>query len=225
MSTLYVVATPIGNLEDITLRAIRTLKEVKLILAEDTRVTKKLLMHYDISTPTMSYHANSKLAKLDRIVAMLEEGNDIALVSDAGTPAISDPGVELVAAVRRTLPDVRVITIPGPSALAAAVSIAGLPAAQFTFLGFLPHKKGRETLFKEIAEQERATVFYESPHRILKTLASLATHAPMRTIMIARELTKIYECTVYGTPAELLVYFDEHSDEVRGEFVVLVAGE
>lgn len=224
MSTLYVVATPIGNLEDITHRALRVLKEASLILAEDTRVTKKLLSHYSISTPTMSYHANSKLAKLDRVIAFLEEGNDVALVSDAGTPCISDPGVELVSAVRTHLPDVRVVAVPGPSALTAAISIAGVHAAQFTFLGFLPHKKGRETLFAEIAENERASIFYESPHRILKTLQALAKHAPDRTLMIARELTKIYESTLYGTPSELLAHFDEHPDEVRGEFVVLVAG-
>jgi len=225
MATLYVVATPIGNMEDITLRAIRVLKEVKMILAEDTRVTKKLLSRYEISTPTMSYHANSKLSKLDRIVAFLEEGNDAALVSDAGTPAISDPGVELVAAVRKLLPDVRIVTVPGASALTAVISIAGLHAAQFTFLGFLPHKKGRETLFTEIAANERASIFYESPHRILKTLESLTKHAPDRTIMIGRELTKIYESTLFGTPAELLAHFDEHKDEVRGEFVVLIAGK
>jgi 16S rRNA (cytidine1402-2'-O)-methyltransferase len=225
MAILYVVATPIGNLEDITLRALRVLKEVKLILAEDTRVTKKLLMHYGITTPTMSYHANSKLAKLDRIVALLKEGNDIALVSDAGTPAISDPGVELVSAVRALESEVRVIAIPGPSALTAAVSVSGMPTAQFVFLGFLPHKKGRETLFNEISETDRAVVFYESPHRILKTLTALASHIPDRRIMIARELTKIFESTVYGTPAELLAYFDEHTDEVRGEFVVLVSGQ
>lgn len=225
MATLYVVATPIGNLEDITQRALRVLSESAMILAEDTRVTKKLLSHYGISTPTMSYHANSKLAKLDRILAFLEEGNDVALVSDAGTPAVSDPGVELVAAVRKQLPDVRVVAVPGASALTAALSIAGLPAAQFTFLGFLPHKKGRETLFAEIAANERATIFYESPHRILKTLQSLAVHAPERTVMIARELTKLFEETLYGTPAELLAHFDEHPDTVRGEFVVVVAGE
>lgn len=224
MATLYVVATPIGNLEDVTHRAVRVLKEVALILAEDTRVTKKLLSHYGISTPTMSYHANSKLTKLDRVIAFLEEGNNVALVSDAGTPCISDPGVELIKAVRKQLPDVQIVTVPGPSALTAALSIAGLPAAQFTFLGFLPHKKGRETLFAEIAANERATIFYESPHRILKTLQSLTKHAPDRTLMIARELTKIYESTLYGTPAELLAHFDEHPDEVRGEFVVLVAG-
>lgn len=224
MATLYVVSTPIGNLEDITLRAIRVLKEVKLILAEDTRVTKKLLMHYGITTPTMSYHANSKLAKLDRIVTLLEAGNDIALVSDAGTPAISDPGVELVAAVRHSTPEVRVVTVPGPSALTAAISVSGMPTAQFVFLGFLPHKKGRETLFTEIETTERAVIFYESPHRILKTLTALVSHIPDRRVMIARELTKIFESTLYGTPAELLAHFDEHADEVRGEFVVLIEG-
>lgn len=225
MATLYVVATPIGNLEDITVRALRILKEVSCILAEDTRVTKKLLAHYGITTPTVSYHANSKLTKLDRIMQILEAGNDVALVSDAGTPAISDPGVELIALVRRDAPEVTIVAVPGPSALTATISIAGMHSAQFVFLGFLPHKKGRETLFSEIAHTKRAVLFYESPHRIIKTLTSLAQHIPDRQIMIARELTKMFESTVYGVPVEVLAYFDEHPDEVRGEFVVMVGGQ
>jgi len=222
MSILYVVATPIGNLEDVTLRALRILKEVDLILAEDTRVTKKLLQHYSISTPTMSYHANSKITKIEKILERLQCGETMALVSDAGTPTISDPGIQLLVEVKRQAPDVSIVTVPGATALTAALSIAAMPTAQFTFLGFLPHKKGRETLFAEIAEAERAMVMYESPHRILKTLASLAEHAPTKTITIARELTKIHESVISGTAAELLTHFELHPDTVRGEFVVIV---
>ena len=228
MTTLFVVGTPIGNLEDITLRALRVLKEVDLILCEDTRVTRNLLAKYEIATPTMSYHARSELSKTDKIIEMLSEGKNLALVSDAGTPGISDPGIELVRAVRSALPEVSVVAIPGPSALASALSIAGVPAADFLFLGFFPHKKGRETLFREICASERAVVFYESPHRILKTLESLRGHfekmeMPERKISIARELTKIYEEVLSGTPAELLALFEKNAEKVRGEFVVIVS--
>src|SRR3989344_5133738 len=176
MSKFYVVATPIGNMGDITLRAIETLKAVDLILCEDTRQTKKLLDKYNISKPTMSYPSddvvgkNSKQGnKLEKIFELLEEGKDLALVSDAGTPGISDPGALLVSQIRaRTTlaQNIEVIPIPGASAVIAALSASGLPTHEFTFLGFLPHKKGRETLFKEIASSERTMVFYESPHRI-----------------------------------------------------------
>ena len=185
----YVVGTPIGNLEDITLRALRIFKEVDLVLCEDTRVTKRLFERHAVNTPTMSYHAHSTLAKIDTIIAMLEEGKNLALVSDAGTPGISDPGSLLVSKIReyfsgenRFAEDgatknisekVKIESVPGASALTAALSIAGVPIHEFTFLGFLPHKKGRETLFKEIAASERAVVFYESPHRIEKALESL----------------------------------------------------
>ena len=223
MSVLYVVATPIGNLEDITLRAIRILGEVDFVLCEDTRVTKKLLSHYNINTSTISYHANSKITKLEKILELLEDGKNLALVSDAGTPAVSDPGVQLVSEIREKLPDVKIETVPGASALTAAISVAGVPSARFTFLGFLPHKKGRETLFTEIAASDTTTIFYESPHRIIKTLESLAQHCPDKNITIARELTKIYESVVSGKPAEVLQYYDENKDEVRGEFVVFVS--
>ena len=223
MSILYVVATPIGNLEDITLRAIRTLGEVDYILCEDTRMTRKLLSHYDIKTSTISYHANSKITKLEKILELLEEGKKLALVSDAGTPTISDPGVQLVEAIREKLPEVKVLAIPGASALTAAISVAGVPCARFEFLGFLPHKKGRETIFSEIAESNTTKVFYESPHRIIKTLESLAKHCPTKKVTISRELTKIYESFVSGTPAEVLQHYDENPEEVRGEFVVIVS--
>ncbi len=230
MATLYIVATPIGNLEDITLRALRILKEVDLVLCEDTRMTKKLLSHYDIETPTLSYHARSGSAKIDKIIALLEEGKNLALVSDAGTPTISDPGALLVSAVRdhffeRETETVSVIAVPGPSALTAALSIAGVSGSDFLFLGFLPHKKGRETLFREIAVSERTVVFYESPHRILKTLASLTQHVGDRRIIILRELTKIYEEVITGTANELATRLIDDSQKQRGEFVVVVCPE
>lgn len=223
MQKFYVIATPIGNLEDITHRAVRILGEVDLVLCEDTRVTKKLLDRYEIKTPTLSYHQHSKISKIDKIVDLIREGKDLALVSDAGTPTISDPGSFLVSEIRKEFgEDVGIIPVPGASALVSALSVSGLTADQFVFLGFLPHKKGRETLFKEIADMKRTIVFYESPHRIIKTLNSLNEHIGDRKIVIARELTKIYEQVISGTAEELIKYFEENSDKVRGEFVVLV---
>ena len=224
MSKFYVVATPIGNLGDITLRAIETLKSVDLILCEDTRETKKILDKYGINRPTMSYHAHSKMHKTDKIFELLEEGKDLALVSDAGTPGISDPGYQLISKIREHLRHgVDVIPIPGATALIAALSASGLPTHEFTFLGFLPHKKGRETLFREIAGAKRTMVFYESPHRILKTLESLVKFCPNRKVCIARELTKIYEEFKTGSPAEVLEYLDKNKEKQRGEFTVIVS--
>lgn len=236
MSTLSIIATPIGNLEDITLRALDTLRAADVILCEDTRVTKKLLDRHAIKKQTLSYHTHSTVARVEEIIAMLREGKNVALVSDAGTPGISDPGAELVRRVREELAneirakDVRIEAIPGPSALTAALSIAGVPCAEFTFLGFLPHKKGRETLFKEIAASERTMVFYESPHRIMKTLESLEEHlghvsdrrAPQK-VTVCRELTKMFEEVVQGTAKEVKNHFEEHPDTIKGEFVVIVA--
>ena len=226
MATLYIIGTPIGNLEDVTLRALRVLKEVDLVLCEDTRVTGRLLAKYEIDTPKMSYHAQSKLSKVDKILELLENGKNLALVSDAGTPCISDPGVLLVSQVREHFGDtVSIVPIPGPSALVTALSAAGISVAEFTFLGFLPHKKGRETLFKEIAISPRVMVFYESTHRIEKALESLEKFCGgERQIIIARELTKIYEEFVRGSVANVRAHFAKHSDRVRGEFVVIVAG-
>lgn len=227
MPTLYIVATPIGNLEDITLRATRVLGEVDMVLCEDTRVTKKLLGKYEINTPTMSYHCHSKLSKVEKIFTLLEEGKNIALVSDAGTPTISDPGVLLVSQIKEKFgDDVKIVPIPGPSAVVSALSVSGFPASEFLFLGFLPHKKGRETLFKEIADSKRTTVFYESPHRIIKTLKSLGEHlGSERNIVIARELTKIYEQIISGTAKELMEYLENNQDKIKGEFVVVVKGK
>lgn len=221
---LYVIATPIGNLGDMTIRAIETLKSVDLALCEDTRVTGKLFVHYGITTPTMSYHAQSKLSKHDKILDLLREGKSLALVSDAGTPTISDPGVMLIEMIKKELPEVKVIPIPGASALTAALSVSGIPSPQFTFYGFLPHKKGRETIFKEIAQSSRTSVFYESPHRVEKTLESLAKHLlENKKVVIGRELTKIFEETVSGTALEVLEYFKSNQDKIKGEFVVIIS--
>ena len=225
MATLYIVATPIGNLGDMTLRALEVLKEVDIILCEDTRVTKKLLNHYGIKKETLSYHSHSGLTKVNTIINLLTDGKNLALVSDAGTPGISDPGTVLVGRVREEVPGAKIIVIPGPSALTAALSLSGFPSSDFLFLGFLPHKKGREKLFKEITVSARTSVFYESPHRILKTLSTLAQYlGENRHVAVARELTKIYESFVFGSPGKVLQHFVEHIEEQRGEFVLMVAG-
>ncbi len=222
---LSVVATPIGNLADITLRALDTLKTADVIACEDTRVTAKLLARYEIQKPLLIFHAQSGKHATTRILQLLGEGKHVALVTDAGTPGVSDPGNELVREVRDRLADAVIIEgIPGPAALTAALSIAGMPTHEFTFLGFLPHKKGRQTLFKEIADSERAMVFYESPHRIEKALQSLAEVLPEdRKVSVLRELTKMHESVVEGTASEVQAHFVEHSDQIRGEFVVIVA--
>ncbi len=224
MSKFFVVATPIGNMGDITFRAVETLKGVDLILCEDTRETKKILQKYAINTPTMSYHSQSKLSKLDRIFELLKERKNLALVSDAGTPTISDPGAVLISQIKTHLSDsVDMIPIPGASAVITALSVSGLPTHEFTFLGFLPHKKGRETLFKEIAESKRTMVFYESTHRILKTLESLQKFCPDKKICLAREMTKIYEEFKTGSPSELLDYLIKNPIKQKGEFTILVS--
>ena len=225
MKKFYVIGTPIGNLEDITYRAVRILSEVDLVLCEDTRVTANLLNKYGIKKPTMSYHSQSKIAKLEKILEMVAEGKTLALVSDAGTPTISDPGSVLVSSIREKFSDAQIIAIPGPSALISALSISGLPGSEFLFLGFLPHKKGRETLFKEIAASERTVVFYESPHRILKSIEFLKKYVGERKVVIARELSKIYEQIISGAPAEIENYFTDNPDKVRGEFVVMVSAQ
>ena len=224
---LSVVATPIGNLGDITLRAIETLKQADAIACEDTRVTSKLLSRFEISKPLLIYHAQSGRLAATRILSMLAEGKHVALVTDAGTPGISDPGSQLVSEVRERLgEEVSIVSIPGASALTAALSIAGIPTNEFLFLGFLPHKKGRQTLFKEIADASRTIVFYESPHRILKALESLAQVLPEgRSVSIFRELTKIHESVVRGDAHEVLAYFTHHPQQVRGEFVVAVSSK
>lgn len=221
MSTFYVIGTPIGNLEDISLRAIRILKEVDVVLCEDTRVTKRLFEKYDITTHMVSYHAQSGETKVELILEKIEEGKNIALVSDAGTPGISDPGSMLISTIREKYPELKIVSIPGPSALTSALSIAGVPTNEFIFLGFMPHKKGRETLFKEIAESERTMVFYESTHRIIKTLETLVKID--KKITLVREITKIYEEVLQGSAVDILKILNETPEKQKGEFVVIVS--
>jgi 16S rRNA (cytidine1402-2'-O)-methyltransferase len=225
MATLFIVATPIGNLEDITLRALRILKEADLILCEDTRVTKKLLQKYEIKTPVESYHAHSNASKVKKILGLLKSGKNLALVTDAGTPGISDPGPRFVSEVRKEFRDVKIVPIPGTSAVTAALSVSGLPADEFVFLGFLPHKKGRETTFKEIVSSKKTIIFYESTHRILRTLETLSqTLSPERTIVVFGELTKFYEKIIQGNAYDVFTYFKKTKDAEKGEFVVIVEG-
>lgn len=220
MATLYVIGTPIGNLEDITLRALRVLKEADLILCEDTRVTKKLLNHFDIHKPLRRLDAHVEARMGQSVEELFAVHGNIALVTDAGTPGISDPGDRFITAARQT--GISVIAIPGPSALSAALSISGLPASEFLFLGFLPHKKGRETLFKEIIASKRTVAFFESPHRLMKTLHVLAERLDSRRVAVARELTKMYEEVASGTGEEVLDYFKKHQEKIRGELVILI---
>ena len=218
------MATPIGNLEDITFRAVRILGEVDMVLCEDTRMTAKLLAKYEIKKSLRRFDAHSSESGRSAIIELLLEGKNIALVTDAGTPGISDPASLLVEEVRREYEGgVKIIPIPGASAVTAALSASGFPASDFLFLGFLPHKKGRQTLMKEIAESNRTVVFYESPHRILKCLSELSAHVGERKIAIARELTKIYEEYVSGTAEEVSKILTETPEKQRGEFVVIVA--
>ena len=224
LGRLSIVATPIGNLEDITLRALRVCREAAYVLCEDTRVTGKLMKHYDIKARLKRYDAHASDAVHDRIIADLCEGKHIALVSDAGTPGVSDPGVLLVRKAREA--GVMVEAIPGASALSAAVSIAGLSGNEFVFLGFAPQKKGRETFFRSLSGYGIPVIFYESPHRIMKTLDALVIRegddmSINRHIIVARELTKMHEEIVEGSPEEVFRYFTDHPDHVRGEFVVL----
>ena len=228
MGKLSIVATPIGNLEDITFRALRTLKECDVIYAEDTRVISKLLSKYGFRKPVFRLDAVTEIKKAGEILARLEAGEHVAYVSDAGTPGISDPGQRLVADVRSLIAsceegrEIKIEAIPGPSALTAALSIAGLDIAEFIFLGFLPHKKGRQTALKKIIESEIPVVLYESPHRILKLLKELLPLGEQRRVVIARELTKMHEQVVRGTVAEIIAYFATNPDKVRGEFVVII---
>ena len=217
---LYIVSTPIGNLEDITLRALRTLKEVDYIAAEDTRQTQKILNKYEIKTKTISFHSYSSDEKLNRIIDLLNEGKNVALVSDAGTPGISDPAYSLVK--RAIQEEITISPIPGPSSLLAALVMSGLPMDKFLYLGFLPLKKGRQTLLKELAEEKRTLVIFESPHRILKTLGNLKEYLGNRQIAVCREITKIYEEAVRGTIEEVTEEFT--TKKPKGEFVLVVKG-
>jgi 16S rRNA (cytidine1402-2'-O)-methyltransferase len=219
---LSIVATPIGNLEDITLRALRTLKEADYILCEDTRVTSKLLKHYDITAKTRRYDAHASEAVHASVLQDLEGGKHIALVSDAGTPGVSDPGVLLVERARKA--GALIEAIPGPSSLTAAFSIAGIPGNEFAFLGFVPQKKGRQTFFKQVEKSTQPVIFFESTHRIMKSLDALKASLPKEKIVtVARELTKMHEEVVRGSAEEVFAYFSEHEDHQKGEFVIIIS--
>ncbi len=215
---LYIVSTPIGNLEDITLRAIRTLKEVDYIAAEDTRHAKILLNKYEIDTPTLSYHSHSDRRKIEQIIDKLKEGQSIALISDAGTPGISDPAYSLIQ--RAIEEDIQISPIPGASSLLAALVMSGKRMNHFLYLGFLPLKKGRQTLLKSLAEEKRTIVIFESPHRILKTLNDLQEYLGDREIAICREITKIYEEALRMKVSEAIEHFT--NKKPKGEFVLVV---
>jgi 16S rRNA (cytidine1402-2'-O)-methyltransferase len=218
---LFIVPTPIGNLEDITLRAISTLKSVDLILAEDTRTSGKLLKHFEISTPMQSYHMHNEHKILDRIIEKLKSGFEIALISDAGTPAISDPGFLLTRAC--VIEQISVECLPGATAFVPALVNSGLPNDRFIFEGFLPIKKGRQTRLKLLAEEERTIVLYESPHKLNKTLEQICLFfGEDRQISISRELTKLFEETRRGTAKELLDHYSKAA--VKGEIVIVISG-
>lgn len=213
MSKLYIVATPIGNLKDITLRALRVLENVDLILCEDTRRSKKLLNHYNIETPVESYHQHSKISKINKIINLLEQGKNLALVSDSGTPGISDPGNKLIEEIKNIA---EIIPIPGPNAVATIASISGFPMDKFIFLGFPPHKKGRNKFFKEVAEHKYSVIIYESPHRIIKTLNELKD----LDIVVGRELTKKFETVYRGNVKEIIKRLEK--EKPKGEFVIAI---
>ena len=228
-ASLYIVSTPIGNMSDMTFRAVEILKSVDFILAEDTRVSGKLLKNYDIKTKMISYNSHSKDHTRENVFSLLRDAKNLALISDAGTPTISDPGVKIVSEIQAEFSDelkdgtTDIIPIPGASAVLAALSVSGFTASEFIFYGFLPHKKGRQTIFKEIAENKKTSVFYESPNRMEKALNSIAEFCgDDKKIFVAREITKMYEQKVSGTTTEVIKYFTENPEKIRGEFVIVV---
>lgn len=222
----YIVGTPIGNLEDMTFRAVETLKSVDLILCEDVSNAQKILKHFEINTKCTNYFANSRITKIDEIINSLSDGKSIALISDAGMPTISDPGSLLIKKIyeaKKDFDDIEIKVIPGPTALTSAFSLSGLTGNEFVFFGFLPHKKGRETIFKEILNNERVSIFYESVHRFEKAIDSLEkVLADDREVVVCREITKLHEQVVKGSIGEVKEYFVKNKDKIRGEFVVLV---
>jgi 16S rRNA (cytidine1402-2'-O)-methyltransferase len=221
---LYLVPTPIGNLEDITLRAIRVLGEVDGILAEDTRNSGQLLKHLNISKPLYSHHAHNEHMGVPGVIKMLKEGKSLALISDAGTPGISDPGYLLVKACVDNR--IEVESLPGATAFVPALVNSGFPTDRFVYEGFLPHKKGRQTRWKALAEEERTIVLYESPHRLVKALEQIIEFISAdRLVMVGREISKLHEQMVRGTATEVLAYFVAHPDKVRGEIVIVIAGK
>ena len=219
--TLSIVATPIGNLEDVSPRALRTLAEADVILCEDTRVTGHLLARYSIVRPLLSYHAQSLERRTYEIIELLRSGKNLALVSDAGTPGINDPGGKLVErAVREFGDEITIVPIPGPSSPIAALSVSGFPTDRYRYLGFPPHKKGREKFFDIVASSDETVVFLESTHRIMKAMESLSKRLPERAIMVGRELTKKFETIYRGTPSEVTSALK--ASTIKGEFVVVV---
>lgn len=223
MGTLYVVATPIGNLEDLSARAIRVLGDVALIAAEDTRHSARLLRHLGLWVPMLSLHEHNESARVEQLAQRLADGGDIALISDAGTPLISDPGFVLVRELRRR--GHKIVPVPGPCALVAALSACGLPTDRFLFSGFLPAKgSARRARLEALADHEETLVFYESPHRIIATLRDLGTTLGDRELVLGRELTKTFETFLTGTASQLLARMEEDPDQARGEFVIMVAG-
>lgn len=221
MSCLYVVSTPIGNLEDITLRALRILKEVDFMLCEDTRVTKKLLQHYNINTPTISYHEHSELSKINYILELLKEGKNLALVSDAGTPGISDPGANLIRLAIQQCNNVTITAVPGPSAAIAAASISGFPMEKFVFMGFPPHKTKRRKFFEEVSKSKYPVILYESRYRIIKSLRELQEKNLDLEVVVCRELTKKFETVYRGNIEEVAKKIEDGN--IKGEFVVIVS--
>ena len=222
MSKLYLIPTPIGNLEDITLRALRLLKEVDMVLAEDTRTTRKLFSHYEISTPLAPFHMHNEHKVVNKWIERLKSGEKIALVSDAGTPAISDPGFLLVRECVKN--DIEVDCLPGATAFVPALVNSGLPSEKFIFEGFLPSKKGRQTRLKILAEEERTMIFYESPHRIVKTLSQFMEYfGDERIVSVSREISKMFEETKRGSMKYVKEYFEEKKP--KGEFVIIVDGK
>ncbi len=218
---LFVVATPIGNLSDVSARAKETLSKVDVVVCEDTRVTSKLLASLGIRVSTMSYHQHSGADKTRRVIDLLSDGKNLALVTDAGTPAISDPGGKLIEELVRRFDDLVIVPIPGACALVAALSIAGVPADEFLFLGFPPNKNGRQAYFNRVAQVSSTVVFYESTHRILKTLGELARRMPERELVVCRELTKLHETIYRGTAAQVTCALE--SSSIKGEFVIVLS--
>lgn len=219
---LYIVPTPIGNLEDITLRAINVLKSVDLVLAEDTRTSGLLLKHLGISKPMHSYHIHNEHQTVSRVAERILKGETIALVSDAGTPAVSDPGFLLVRECIKL--GIEIECLPGPTAFVPALVNSGLPSDRFTFEGFLPHKKGRQTRLQNLVTEERTMIFYESPHRLVKALQQFSEYfGADRQVSVSRELTKIYEENIRGTLTEVIAYFSKKT--IKGEIVIVLAGK
>lgn len=219
---LYVVPTPIGNLADLTFRAVEVLRDVDYILAEDTRTTGKLLTHYNISNEVRSYHAHNEHRITPRVIEDLRAGQNIAIVSDAGTPGISDPGYLLVHAALET--DLPVTCLPGANSIIPAIVLSGFPSDRFSFEGFLPHKKGRQKRWQELGQKSETTVIFESPHRLLRFLKEANEHlAQDRLLAVIREISKMHESVHRGTAAELLDFFSKNSDKVRGELVIVIS--